>query len=297
MKIGFIGTGNIGNPMANQLLKAGFDLTVHDLKPKAAENLIADGAKWADSPRAAAAGADVVVTSLPSPPQVEAVATGQGGLLDGLRQGGTWIEMSTGDLHLVERLAEDCAKKGISMLEATVSCGVQRAREGRISVFIGGDKDVLEAHMPIFDALAETIVHVGPLGHATVAKLITNMICFVHQIAFSEGMMLGARAGLELEPLWRAIKASYAGSFVADVDGPRLLSGNFQPDFALALACKDMRLTSDLAREFDVPMEVSALTEQIYARARVQYGKDASCNTVMRLIEDTTGVELRAEIE
>ncbi len=296
MKIGFIGTGNIGNPMANQLLKAGFDLTVHDIRPEAAESLVADGAKWADSPRAAAEGADAVVTSLPGPPQVEEVATGQGGILDGLRAGGTWIEMSTGDLHLIERLAAEGAEKGISMLEATVSCGVKRAREGRISVFIGGDKNVFEAHMPIFDAVAETIIHVGPLGHATVAKLITNMLCFVHQIAFSEGMMLGARAGLELEPLWRAIKASYGGSFVAEVDGPRLLAGNFQPDFQLALACKDMRLTSDLAREFDVPMEVCALTEQIYARARVQYGKDASCNAAMRLLEDTTGVELRAEL-
>jgi 3-hydroxyisobutyrate dehydrogenase len=297
MKIGFIGTGNIGNPMANQLLKAGFYLTVHDMKPEAAANLVADGAKWADTSRIAALEADVVITSLPGPPEVEAVATGQDGILEGLRQGGTWIEMSTGDLHLIERLAADCEKKGISMLEATVSCGVERAHEGRISVFIGGDKDVLEAHMPIFEALAETIVHVGSLGQATVTKLITNMICFVHQIAFSEGMMLGARAGLELEPLWRAIKASYAASFVAEVDGAKLLSGGFHPDFPLALACKDMRLTSDLAREFDVPMELSALTEQIYARARVQYGKDASCNSVMRLIEDTTGIELRAEID
>ena len=297
MKIGFIGIGNIGNPMANQLLKAGFDLTVHDMRPEAAANLVSDGAKWAENPRTAAMGADVVITSLPGPPQVEEVATGQDGILEGLRQGGAWIEMSTGDLHLIERLAAACGKKGISMLEATVSCGVQRAHEGRISVFIGGDKDVLDAHMPIFEALAETIVHVGLIGHATVAKLITNMISFVHQVAFSEGMMLGARAGLELEPLWRTIKASYAGSFVADVDGPKLLSGDFHPDFPLALASKDMRLTSDLAREFDVPMEVSALTEQIYARARVQYGKDASCHSVMRLIEDTTGIKLRAEIE
>ena len=137
----------------------------------------------------------------------------------------------------------------------------------------------------------------GPLGDATVAKLITNMMCFVHQVAFSEGMMLGARAGLELEPLWRVIKASYAGSFVAEVDGEKLLNGNFDPEFPLALACKDMRLTGDLARELDVPMELSVLTEKIYARARAQYGEDTSCNSVMRLIEDAVGVQLRAEIE
>ena len=297
MKIGFIGTGNIGNPMANQLLKAGFDLTVHDMTPEAAANLITDGAKWADSPRAAATGVDVVITSLPGPPQVEDVATGQDGIFEGLRQGGTWIEMSTGDRRLIERLAADAKKRGIAMLEATVSCGVQRAREGRISVFIGGDKDVFEIHTPIFEALAETIVHVGPLGDATVAKLITNMMCFVHQVAFSEGMMLGARAGLELEPLWRVIKASYAGSFVAEVDGEKLLNGNFDPEFPLALACKDMRLTGDLARELDVPMELSVLTEKIYARALAQYGEDTSCNSVMRLIEDAVGVQLRAEIE
>jgi 3-hydroxyisobutyrate dehydrogenase len=144
--------------------------------------------------------------------------------------------------------------------------------------------------------MAETVIRVGPLGHATVAKLITNMLAFVHQVAFAEGMMLGARSGLELDPLWRAINASYGGSFVSENDGRRLLGGEFDESFALRLVCKDSRLAAALARETGTPMPLTAMAEQTYERARERYGDDATCHNVMRLIEEAVGQELRADI-
>ena len=294
MRIGFIGTGNIGNPMAHQLLKAGFDLCVHDLRREAAGNLVTAGARWAESARATAETSDTVITSLPGPTQVETVVAGGDGVLAGLPRGGTWIDMSTGDYHLLQRLAADARERGLSVLEGTVSCGVDRAYEGRLSIFVGGEREAYEKHLPVFEAMAETVIHVGPLGHATIAKLVTNILAFVHQVAFSEGMMLGAKAGVDPTALWRAIVASYGGSFVAENDGPQLLQGDFSPSFSLELACKDMRLTSELARELDVPIEVGGLVEQIYLRAKARYGPEASCSAVMRLIEEVTGRELRA---
>ena len=261
MRIGFIGTGKIGNPMASQLLRAGFDLTVHDLRREAAANLVEAGAAWAESAAEAAEKGEAVITSLPGPPEIEAAVAGPGGVLEGLAAGTTWIDMSTGDRHLVVRLAAAAATRGADTLEATVSLGVKRAHEGRIAVFVGGEKAVYEKHRPVFDAVAETVIHVGPLGHATVAKRITNQLAFAHQVALSEGLMLGVGAGLDLRTLLEVIIHSYGASFVAENDGPRLLAGDFKAEFPLALACKDMRLTAMLADELDVPIELGALVE------------------------------------
>jgi 3-hydroxyisobutyrate dehydrogenase len=293
MRIGFVGIGSIGYPMARQLLRHGFEVRAYDRRQEAIGKIGAEGAAAARSVAEAAEGADVVITSLPGPPEMEAVA---GEILDNLPKGATWIDMTTNDVHVVQAQGEKAATRGLHMLEGTVSCGVKRAYEGKLTIFVGGEEDVFERHRAVFDAMAETVIRVGPLGHATVAKLITNMLAFVHQVAFAEGMMLGARSGLELEPLWRAINASYGGSFVSVNDGPRLLGGEFDETFALRLVCKDSRLTAALARETGTPIPVATLVEQTYERARLHYGDDATCHNVMRLIEEAVGQELRADL-
>lgn len=293
MRIGFVGIGNIGYPMARQLLRHGFEVRAYDRRQEAIGKIGADGATAARSVAEAAKGADVLITSLPGPPEVESVA---GDILESLPEGATWIDMTTNDLHVVQGLGEKAAARGLEMLEGTVSCGVKRAYEGRLTIFIGGEEDVFERHRAVFDALAETVIRVGPLGHATVVKLITNMLAFVHQVAFAEGMMLGARSGVDLVPMWEAINASYGGSFVSENDGPRLLGGEFDSTFPLRLVCKDARLTAALARETGTPIPVATLVEQTYERARLHFGDEATCHNVMRLIEEAVGQELRADL-
>ncbi|MBT5413328.1 MAG: NAD(P)-dependent oxidoreductase [Rhodospirillaceae bacterium] len=294
MRIGFVGIGNIGYPMARQLLRHGFAVQAYDRRQEAIGKIGGDGAGAARSVAEAAAGADALITSLPGPPEVEAVA---GEILENLPEGATWIDMTTNDVHVVRALGEKTAARGLHMLEGTVSCGVKRAYEGKLTIFVGGEEDVFARHRAIFDAMAETVIRVGPLGDATVAKLITNMLAFVHQVAFAEGMMLGARSGLEIEPLWRAINASYGGSFVSENDGPRLFAGEFDSTFPLRLVCKDARLTAALANETGTPIPIATLAEQTYERARLHFGDEATCHSVMRLIEEATGQELRAEID
>ena len=294
MKVGFIGLGNIGNPMAGQVLGAGHALVVHDLARAAAENLLAEGAGWADSPRAAATGAEVVMTSLPSPTAVEAVMAGPEGALAGLAAGAAWIDLTTNDQAVLKRLAARAAEAGVATLDAPVTGGVLRARRGALTVLVGGEAAVFAAHRPLLEAIGTEVIHLGPLGDATVAKLITNQLCFIHTVALGEGLMLGAKAGLALGPLWEAIKASYGNSFVAEVDGPPILHGDRTVVFALALAAKDLRLTMELGRALDVPLALTALVEQITTRARATYGADANWLDVVRLIEDATGTLLRA---
>ena len=294
MRIGFIGLGHIGNPMAMQVMNSGFALTVHDLRRETARNLIDGAAAWADSPRALAEQSDVVVTSLPSPAAVEAVLEGEDGVLAGLASGATWIDMTTNDLHVVLRLADRAAERDIHTLEAPITGGVARAREGRLTILVGGEKNLLETHLPVLQAMGEEILHVGPIGHATIAKLITNQLCFIHTVALGEGLMLGARAGLDLPLLSEAIKLGYGNSFVAEVDGPLILRGGWETTFSLALTGKDLRLTTELGRELDVPLELTALVEQINARARVSFGAEADWLDVVKLMEEACGTELRA---
>ena len=223
-------------------------MVVHDLARAAAENLLAEGAGWADSPRAAATGAEVVMTSLPSPTAVEAVMAGPEGALAGLAAGAAWIDLTTNDQAVLKRLAARAAEAGVATLDAPVTGGVLRARRGALTVLVGGEAAVFAAHRPLLEAIGTEVIHLGPLGDATVAKLITNQLCFIHTVALGEGLMLGAKAGLALGPLWEAIKASYGNSFVAEVDGPPILHGDRTVVFALALAAKDLRLTMELGR-------------------------------------------------
>lgn len=293
MKIGFIGLGNMGNPMAANLIKAGYALTVHDLRSDAAENLIALGARWADSPRAVAEVSETIITSLPGPPQIEAVLLGDQGLLAGARSGSTWVDMTTNSPELLRRIGAMAAEKGLAVLDAPVSQAVDGARAGTLTYFVGGDPAVFDQHRPVFEVLGEEIFHTGPLGTGLAAKLLTNLLWFINAVAIGEGLMLGARAGIELSTLWEVIKASAGNSWVAEHDVPSIYRGDYDPSFTLNLCCKDLRLITDLGRELQVPLELGALVEQTFLRARTQYGGEQGEMSVVRLIEDLLGTQLR----
>ena len=294
IRIGFIGIGNLGVHLAGSLLRAGFPLIVHDLNPTAAEKLLAVGARWADSPKELAAQVDTVITCLPSPKAVASVVTGENGILEGLRSGGAWIDMSTNDYHELQWLAALAAQKGIACLEAPVTGGVHKAASGEITVIVAGDHTTFDAHQPAFEAMGGRVFYMGPLGKASVIKVITNMLAFVHLVAAGEALMLAKRGGVDLAQAFEVIKASSGNSFVHETESQVILNGSYNIGFTMDLACKDLHFAHELGREFGVPLELAGLVEQTFIRARSQYGGGAWSSQVVKLLEDALGTDLRA---
>ena len=294
MRYGFIGLGNLGRHLAASLAHARFPLTVHDRDRSASDSVIAAGATWAESPKAVAAASDAVITCLPSPAACAAVLTGSDCVLDGLRAGGTWIEMSTNGRQEILRLAALAAARGISTLEAPVTGGVHRAAAGDITVLVGGDAELFAAHRPAFAAMGGEIFHMGELGSAAVIKVITNMLAFIHLVAAGEALMLAKRGGLDLAQAFHAIRASSGNSFVHETESQLVLNGSYDIAFTMDLACKDLGFAMDFGREFAVPLDLAGMTLQTFIRARAQYGGTAWSTMVVRLLEDALGTDLRA---
>src|SRR5579871_3081256 len=294
MRYAFIGLGNLGSHLAASLCREGFDVTVHDLNRQAADRHIALGAKWAVSPAEAAAKTDAVITCLPSPKASNAVVNGDRGVFTTLKRGGTWIEMSTTDQNEITRIAKIATAKGIDVLEAPVTGGVHRAAAGEISVLVGGEKKVFDAHRPALEAMGGEIFHMGPLGSAAVIKVITNMLAFIHLVAAGEALMLAKRGGLDLAQAFAAIKASSGNSFVHETESQLVLNGSYNIGFTMDLACKDLGFALDFGRKFGVPLELAGLTEQTFIRAREQFGGGAWSTMVVKLLEDALKTDLRA---
>jgi len=293
-RLGFIGIGNLGMHLAGSLLRAGYALTIFDLNKTAAKTLLAAGARWADSPAEVGKASDTVFTCLPSSKAVSAVVSAANGVLAGLAAGGTWIDMSTNDREETIRLAALAAAKGVAALEAPVTGGVHKAAAGDITVLVGGDQKVYEAHLPMLQAMGGEIIHMGPLGSAAVIKVITNMLAFINLVAVGEALMLAKRGGLDLAQSFHAIKASSGNSFVHETEGQLVLNGSYNINFTMDLACKDLGFATQLGRNFGVPLEVAGLVEQTFIRARSQYGGGAWSSQVVKLLEDAMSTDLRA---
>ncbi len=292
--VGYIGLGHLGAHLARSLLRAGHTLTVTDLHPDAATELIAAGATWASTAAEVADASDVVFTCLPSPAAVDAVVAGPHGLLAGMRPGSTWIDNSTNDRDETLRLAALAAAQGVRMLEAPVTGGVHKAAAGDITVLVGGDDDVFLEHRHLLSAIGQPVLHMGPLGSAAVIKVITNMLAFVNLVAVGEALMLAKRGGLDLAKSFEAIANSSGNSFVHETEGQVILNGSYNIGFTMDLACKDLGFASQFGREFGVPLDLAGQTEQTFIRARSQYGGDAWSSQVVKLLEDALGTDLRA---
>ena len=293
-KIGFIGIGNLGMHLAMSLLRAGFLLIVHDLNRSAAQTLLLAGAEWVDSPQELAASVDTVITCLPSPKVVTSVVAGENGVLSSLRSGGTWIDMSTNDFHELQRLGALATERGIACLEAPVTGGVHKAASGQITVIVAGMQAVYEDHLPVFQAMGNPVFYMGPSGKASIIKVITNMLAFVHLVAAGEALMLAKRGGIDLAQAFEIIKASSGNSFVHETESQVILNGSYNIGFTMDLACKDLHFAHELGREFGVPLELASLVEQIFIRARSQYGGQAWSSQVVKLLEDALSTDLRA---
>lgn len=295
VRVGFVGLGSLGRHLAASLVRAGHDVVVHDVEREAAEPLLELGATWGESPRDVGAQCGSVFTCLPSPAAVASVVSGESGLLEGLAPGSTWIDMSTNDRNELKRLAGLAEAAGVHTLEAPVTGGVHRAEAGDITVLVGGDIAAFEEHRPLFEAMGGKLFYIGELGSASVIKVITNMLAFIHLVATGEALMLARRAGLDLAQAYHVIAASSGASFVHETEGQLILNGSYDIGFTMDLACKDLGFAHDLGRELGTPLELAALVEQVFLRARKQYGGSAQSPMVVKLLEDDVGDLLRAE--
>jgi 3-hydroxyisobutyrate dehydrogenase len=291
---GFIGLGHLGRHLAGSLVREGFTVVVNDLDPENAKDLVAAGARFAADPQAVAEAVDHVITCLPSPKISERVLTGERGILKGLKPGATWIEMSTLDEQEVLRLGKIAADAGIRMLESPVTGGVHLAASGEITVIIGGDSDLYDLHLPAFQAMGKQIFRAGPLGKASVIKVITNMLAFIHLIATGEALMLAKKGGIDLTDAFNIIKASSGNSFVHETEGQVILNGSYNINFTMDLAVKDLGFALGFGRDFGVPLDLASHALQTFIRARSAYGGDAWSSQVVKLLEDATGTDLRA---
>ncbi len=292
--VGYIGLGNLGVHLAGSLLRAGHDVTVHDLDRALAADLEAAGATWADSPAAVAERSTVVFTCLPSPAAVRSVTEGDRGLFRGFAPGGTWIDNSTSDRAELFRLAGVCADQHIQMLEAPVTGGVHKAAAGDITVLVGGDETLFEQHRHLLAAIGDPVLYMGPLGSAAVIKVITNMLAFIHLVAAGEALMLAKQGGLDLAKSFEAIVNSSGNSFVHETESQLVLNGSYNIGFTMDLALKDLGFATGFGREFGVPLELAGLVEQTFVRAKAIYGGGAWSTQVVKLLEDALGTDLRA---
>jgi len=297
MKVGFIGLGIMGASMASNVQKGGHELIVHDLRVVAARPHLAAGATWASTPRQVAEASEVVLTSLPGPPEVEAVALGDDGLLAGLSAGKAYVDLSTNSPTVVRRIHATFARRGIPMLDAPVSGGPRGARGRKLAIWVGGDEAVFERFKPVLDAMGDQVRRVGAIGAGSIAKLVHNMTTYCVQTALAEVFTLGVKAGVEPIELWQAVRYGATGrqrTFDRLADG--FLRGTYDPpNFALRLAHKDVSLAVALGREHKVPMRVANMVFEEMTEALNRGWADRDSRSPMLLQEERAGGQVRAD--
>lgn len=294
--VGFIGLGSMGAGMTRNLQQAGYPLVVNDLRPESAEELIDGGATWATTGAEVAAKSDLVITMLPTPRHVADAVSGPGGVLEGIADGGTWIDMSTSVPEVANAVRVSTSSRGLHILDAPVSGMSVGAASGMLQIFVGGDAADVARLRPVFEAMGdpERILHVGAHGAGYAVKLMINQLWFSHLVATAEVMAVGVSAGVDLGVLRDALVASPANSNFVEHDVLSILeNGDYDEGFALALACKDLGLSVDLARSVGISVELSAIVEQVFRRARNIHGDRAGEMTPFRLYEDMVGTPLR----
>ena len=294
-KVGVIGTGRMGNAYALNLLKAGHQVLVYDLDPKAAQNLAAQGAVWSASPAEMAPQAEFVLTSLPKNEIVEETIIGPQGLLPKLNRGSMVIDLSTTLPKTTKTIADALAGKGIDFLDAPVSGHMVGAKNATLTIMVGGTKEAfLRAREPIFEKLGKNIFHAGATGAGQALKLVNNLLYNLNRLAMCEGLVLGAKAGIDPEIMCQAISLSTGGSYVIRSLPPDILEGNFEGrESSLNLACKTLKLITDFADELNVNLLLGNLAKQLYNFMRLQGHGEETPSTVIQFYESAAGVKVR----
>jgi 3-hydroxyisobutyrate dehydrogenase-like beta-hydroxyacid dehydrogenase len=297
MRVGFIGLGNMGGPMALNLIKAGHTLVVHDVRRDSAKPHLDAGATWADGPKEVARAGELILTSLPGPAEVEAVALGPNGILEGAQPGSIYADLSTNSPTVMRKIHAAFKAKGVHVLDAPVSGGVVGAKRGSLQVMVGGEEGVYREVKGALGAIGNNVGYMGAIGSGTIAKLVHNMISILSRSLIAEGFTLGVKAGVKPEALLEAIRgASYGQGLILSHMMPDVVfKGEFDTvRFALKLARKDVGLATALAREFDVPMPMAAVGEQILIEAMARGWGERDSTSPWELQEEAARVKVRA---
>jgi len=292
--IGFIGLGVMGKPMARNLLQAGYPLVVHDRSREPVEELAAEGADPAFSPAEVASRSELIITMLPDSPDVELVALGEGGLIEGVSEGDVYVDMSTIAPPVAVKVAETMAEKGVRCLDAPVSGGDVGAQQGTLSIMVGGDEDVFNEVLPILEVMGGTIVLCGPNGAGQTVKACNQIQVALNLIGMAEALVLGAKAGVDPAIVIQVLSGGLAQSRVMDVRGPRIIRRIFEPGFRSRLHYKDLNIIRETARAYGLSLPASALAHELFGAMQAQGWGDLDHSAVMRVIELLSAVEVRA---
>lgn len=287
MKVGFIGLGNMGMPMCTNLIEAGHDVRVFDVRPEARQACAKVGAREAESAAAAASEANVVMTSLPRPSDVEAVALGSDGIIHGAAPGTVYADLTTNSPAVSKRVGTELAAKQITMIDAPVSGGVVGARKATLAIMVGGDETAYQKCLPLFEAMGQNISHLGEQGCGCIAKIVNNLIAFCSMAAGAEGLMLGTAAGIDPVKLDNVIRASSGNSMAYRGLARKSLQGDWSPSFTVDLAYKDMHLALELADELEIPLPLSAQVHNLMRMAKGLGFGDNDASAIMRVYEST----------
>jgi 2-hydroxy-3-oxopropionate reductase len=292
-KIGFVGLGIMGKPMAKNLLKAGYELTVCDINSAAVGELVALGAKAAATPKAVAAQSEIIITMLPNSPQVKTVALGDQGLIDGARPGTIVVDMSSIAPQAAQEVAKALAEKQIRMIDAPVSGGEPKAIDATLSIMVGGDPVVFDECLPILKCLGSSAVRVGDVGAGNVTKLANQVIVALNIAALSEAMTLASKAGVDPEQVFNAIKGGLAGSTVMNAKAPLMLDRKFAPGFRINLHIKDLNNALETAHDVGVPLPLTAGVMEILQSLKIDgAGGDDHC-AIVKYYEKLAKVEVK----
>lgn len=291
MKIGFIGLGNVGSKLAGSLLRNGHDLTVHDLNPECVARFTRGGASPGTSPARMMRNCDLIVTCLPSPAACDAVVTE---MLPEVGPGKIWLEMSTTDEAEVKRLGELVIRRGGAAVDCPVSGGCHRADTGNISIFAGCDRETFERVLPILTAMGRRILHTGPLGSASILKVVTNYLATANLITCAEALVTCKGAGMDLATAYEAIAISSGTSFVHETESQVILSGSRDISFTMDLVKKDIGLFQQVADRAGVPLEMNPLMMKIFDDGIARFGPRELSPNIIRRLEEATGLDIRA---
>jgi 2-hydroxy-3-oxopropionate reductase len=292
-KVGFIGLGIMGRPMAKNLMEAGYELVVHNRSPEKAEELAKEGnATAAASPGQVAQACDIVITMLPDSPDVEAVMAGEGGVLEDIRDGALLVDMSTISPVVTKELSEKVREKGASMLDAPVSGGDVGAIEGALSIMVGGSEEDFERARPLFDVMGKAATHVGPIGAGQVVKACNQIVVALTIEAVSEALVLGSKGGVKPEKLVEALSGGLAGSAVMEAKKEKFFSHDFEPGFRIELHHKDLGIALAAGREYGVALPATAIVDQMLEALKAKGRGDRDHSALLTLLEEAAQHEI-----
>ena len=292
LKVGYIGLGLMGKSIARNILKAGFPLIVHNRSRPAVDELAAEGATAAGSPREVAEQVDVIFTNLPDTPDVELVVLGENGIIEGAHDGLIYIDNSTIKPVAARRIAEKLAEKHVLALDAPVSGGDIGARNGTLTVMVGGDASALEKAMPVLIAMGKTVTHVGEAGAGQVAKAANQIMVAAQMVAMGELLVFSKKAGVDPRKVVEAIKGGAAQCWTLDVKPPRLFEGNRSPGFKAHMQLKDLKIILDTAREYDIPVSGTVANTELFQEMIDSGLGELDNSAVVGVIEEQAGVKI-----